>query len=273
MLLLGESMRAKRRLFTHLFVALAFFSMMMALSQATIAQAGTGTQSIQSSDENWGGYVVVSNYLSPQPVFNAVMGSWIVPSIPSNVFYGTTNRVSEWVGIGGSTLAADGNLIQVGTEEISYPIGGNSYFAWYEMVPGNASAVQVFSVSPGDVINAFIQEVGTGNSYTISIIDSTNNNYFQHTFTYSPDKTSAEWIVEKNLSEPLSDFNVIDFGPAYTSGNYNNVQDQANGSDLNIGQLPNYEVTIKNSGGTTLAYPNALGSDQSSFTMTWQNPS
>lgn len=72
--------------------------MILALSQATIAQAGTGTQSIQSSDNNWGGYVVVSNYLSPQPVFNAVMGSWIVPAIPTNSFFGSTNRVSEWVG-------------------------------------------------------------------------------------------------------------------------------------------------------------------------------
>lgn len=265
---------------------IALFSMVLGVSQSSLAQNNSvntplpdiGMQSLQSSDLNWAGYMVVSDYLNPQPIFNGVAGSWIVPQIPENSFFGTTNEVTQWVGIGGS--ASGDPLIQAGTAEISYPYGGgNSYVAWYEMLPinqpGNSTGVVIsnFVVNPGDVMDVYISEIGTGNSWIISILDHTSGSFYQNTFTYSPDKSSAEWIVEKNDTRPLSDFGTIDFGPAYTSGDYNQIEDQTNGSILNIGQLPNYQITLKNSGATVLAQPSAPDSDQNSFTVTWENSS
>lgn len=197
----------------------------------------------------------------------------MVESVAGHYFGGTT-KAFQWIGIGGAYSGDP--LIQVGTSSIANAFNNNVFEAWYEMLPvggqaGNSSAVQVFSVSAGDVINAYISGNSAHTQWTIFIYDTTNGHSYQNTFTYSPDMSIAEWIEEKNNSYNLAKFGTADYGPQYTSGYSNRVFDTSNATLYTIiNSLPHYEVTMQDSIGTTLAQPSSLGSDGNSFTITWK---
>lgn len=218
----------------------------------------------------------------PTASLQYISASWEVQKVGSHI-YGTTVS-SQWAGIGGH-FTGDA-LIQAGTA--SYATGGygHRYFAWYEMLPtssqsGNSSAVQVFSVSPGDVIDVEISEWGQSSStWQITIGDVTNGMLYQNIFTYTPDMKYAEWIEERTQlnKDHLANFGTAHFGPYFTgiSNNPNEVEDSANSVFYNIGQLPNYNITMYNdTSNRNLAVPGPLFGtiyQSDSFNVTWKNP-
>lgn len=106
-----------------------------------------------STDLNWGGYAVASDFNNPQPIVTEVSGSWIVPQVTitqSDTFS------AIWIGIGGTF----GNtLIQAGTEQDSID-GQAVYSAWFELLPQDSVIIPTINVSPGDTIDACINPCG-----------------------------------------------------------------------------------------------------------------
>lgn len=120
-----------------------------------------------------------------------------------------------------------------------------------------------------------ITEWGNTGHWQIFIGDMTTGQYYQNIFSYTPDMKYAEWIEERTKLQTdwLANFGTAHFGPHFTgSGNNpNQVQDAANGVYYNVGQLPNYEITMYNT--TTdrnLAVPGPLYPTDS-FNVTFVN--
>lgn len=158
---------------------------------------------------NWAGYAVATNFLTPQPNVQGVSASWNVPTVENT---GTNAYSSVWIGVGGQF---DKTLIQVGTEQ-DYTNGAAQYSAWYEMLPSNSVSISSMHVSPGDQMSASISLVDSNtNLWFISMQDLSTHESFQSNFTYSSEKLSAEWIVERpeinNALSQLADFSGVTF--------------------------------------------------------------
>jgi hypothetical protein len=112
------------------------------------------------------------------------------------------------VGVDG---ASNSSLIQTGTTQQSSP-GFTNYFAWYEILP--SASIEVFSVSPGDQMDASVQEASPG-TWTIAIRDVTSGQTFSEPFSYSGPQSSAEWIEEAptvdNDQATLANFGYVEF--------------------------------------------------------------
>lgn len=187
------------------------------------------------SSQDWGGYVVASDFTSPSPTVTAVTGSWIVPEVavtPQDTFS------AIWVGIGG---LFDGTLMQAGTEQDS--VGGQtSYSAWYEFLPSDAVSISEIKVSPRDQM---VITIGLSNStssqWLIEMRDVTNGQSFSRFSFYRSSRLSAEWIVERpsvdGTLSTLAYFNIISF----TSANV-----EIGGRNGGIGDFPFARVTMYN---------------------------
>ncbi len=199
---------------------------------------------------NWAGYYVSGSG------YSYANATWIVPKVSNE----TSGYSSAWVGIGG--INGSGNLIQAGTEQeclsdtttdgeakIHGPVlaekplsGGNKsgsgsfsgctpvYYAWWEMYPVNTEQkIDTITISPGDTISAFVQQMSPG-VWIINITDITTGQSFQTTENFYPDQTTAEAILERPLlclSEcqltALANFGSIRFSEAFAmsaAGNY-----------------------------------------------------
>jgi hypothetical protein len=144
---------------------------------------------------NWSGYSLVGG----SPVFDAVVGFWVVPNIDSQ-FKSFTGYSSMWVGIDGNCKCND--LIQDGTEQ-EWVNGLAKYSAWIEFIPESEIVIPNFPVFPGDMIYAtssagikdgvitgfyFMANYNTNLSVSASIA-------LPEGATFSGQ--SAEWIVER----------------------------------------------------------------------------
>ncbi len=164
---------------------------------------------VVSSARNWGGYVVASDLVNPQPTVTGVSGSWTVPAVTD---IGIDTFSAVWIGVGGQF---DQTLIQTGTEQDA--IGGIlQYSAWYEMLPNDSVTIDSITVSPGDQMQANISLVDSkSNLWSLLIEDSTTGQKFEHIFTYASAQLSAEWIVERpevnNVLSSLADFGSVTF--------------------------------------------------------------
>jgi hypothetical protein len=208
---------------------------------------------------NWCGYVATA----PTP-FTSVSASWTVPPVESPP---ATAYSGIWVGIGGWYRNSN-KIIQVGTEQ-DVLSGDASYSVWYEVYP--KAPVNVGSVSPGDSVSVEIYEnLGNPPTWHITItVDSEQIlNMGVKAKTNFAAEATAEFIVERPLlvighqTAPLADFGTVQFTGCTV---------MANGDSLGLGSLTSaYKVTMTSdgsSGGTILAYPDALSGD--SFTVTW----
>jgi len=207
---------------------------------ATLGPHVAGTKDTEES-YNWSGYVDTGSQ------FSAASAQWIVPVVqPSS----STLYSSTWVGVDGAT---DTSLIQTGTTQES---GGGSaaYFAWYEILP--SAATEIFSVSPGDQMEASVQEVSAG-TWTIAITDSTSGQSFSNQFAYSAPQSSAEWIEEApTVNNEQSD--LAYFG----SAQFTDVSDTASAP----GSVTSAPVDMVDSNLDVIASPGALSNN--SFTVT-----
>ncbi len=198
--------------------------------------------------DNWAGYIATGG------TFTSVSGSWVVPQVSGT----GTSSDATWVGIGGTTSS---DLIQTGTRAIVNSNGRVSYQAWYEMLPANSQNIPL-TISPGDSITASISRQST-NQWAISLIDSTTNQNYETTVTYTSSLSSAEWIEEMpvvgNSFIPLDNFGSVQFSAMST------IKD---GAFLTPAQANAQPIIMVNSLNQVLAQPSALGSDGASFTVT-----
>lgn len=144
-----------------------------------------------ASSLNWSGYVDAGSSIT------SVFSTFTVPTaglVPPGF-------TATWTGIGGFT---SNDLIQAGVGEQSLPSApllGPQYSAWYEILPApetpltGCSSDPNCTVNPGDVMSVDIANMG-GDTWKISMSDSTRNWFFAKTLTYASSESSAEWILE-----------------------------------------------------------------------------
>ena len=219
---------------------------------------------------NWAGYVVASDFSSPQATVTSATGSWVVQTVaPSKrPVYST-----QWVGIGGF-FSGDNSLIQTGTSSNSAN-GNTNYFAWYELLPASETPLgNSFPVSAGDNMGATVSTSG-GNSWTITLTDvsATPSWTFTTTVTYASSMKSAEWIEERpaiaGSLTTLANFGTAEYGQVYTSVSGTSYA-TIGGSTLPIGSLSHQSITMVSSPGKLLAKPSALSNDGTSFTVVYK---
>jgi hypothetical protein len=203
---------------------------------------------------NWAGYAATGG------TFTAVSGSWTVPTISAGR---TTAGDATWVGIGG-VRATD--LIQAGTDA-TVQSGRVSYTAWIELLP-QASQPVPLDVSAGDTVSVAITQQ-SGDTWQISIRDTTTGQAYQKRVTYASSHSSAEWIEEspavgRRTLLPLDNFGTITFTGATT------VED---GQQHSIAQADGQPITLSSQTGQPAAQPSALGDDGASFSVTRTNAS
>ncbi|HEY1762590.1 MAG TPA: G1 family glutamic endopeptidase [Acidimicrobiales bacterium] len=220
---------------------------------------------------NWAGYALNNG------TFNAVSGSWIVPSVscssPSD-FY-----ASQWVGIDGND-PGDPYVIQDGT---SSDCAGTTavYGAWYEFL-NDASIDNGFAdplptttypVAPGDAMSASVSYAA--NAWTFTLVNSTEHWTFSRAATEPsppPAQSSAEWIVEApELYEGGSyvESSVADFDPV----TFTNASAIENGTATSLIGLSGVADVAVNTASTVLTSPGPLSGQGSSFTVTWYQSS
>lgn len=215
-------------------------------------------QSLTSLD--WAGYVVVSDFRNPQPVFTSVSGSWVVPEVAISQ---RDTYSAAWIGIGGQQ---DDTLIQTGTQHDSIN-GQPVYSAWYELLPYDAVTIATINVSAGDTIEAHISLVDSAsNEWLVRIVDLTNGQSFSRNLSYDSSRLTAEWIVERptvnNIIGTLANFGSVTFaGPSAT------LDSRA----VTISDLPFSRVTMYDRHNTQLVSISPLDSRSSSFTVTYLN--
>jgi hypothetical protein len=145
-----------------------------------------GYSALPTVSENWSGYAATS-----KKKFTSVSSTFVQPAITCP---GVRNQLtSEWVGLDGFTTATveqDGTSAQCGGKGSTTPV----YKAWYELFP--AGSVNVFTVHPGDIMNASVRY--TGGKFVLTISDLTTGKSATHTAACATCKrASAEWIIER----------------------------------------------------------------------------
>jgi Peptidase A4 family len=209
-----------------------------------------------STDLNWGGYAVASDFNNPQPKVSSVSGSWIVPTVQ---FSQNDAFSAVWVGIGGTF----GNtLIQAGTEQDCIA-GEVVYSAWFELLPADSVTITTVNVSPGDVINTSITLVDSKlNLWQILVNDLTNGQSFSQNVVYSSSQLSAEWIVERptvnSVLSSLADFGTVSFS------NCSTTVESCLGT---AGEFANVKSLMSDRQGALLVDVSDLSGDGSSFSV------
>ncbi|MDA8081771.1 MAG: G1 family endopeptidase [Actinomycetota bacterium] len=197
----------------------------------------------QVTTENWSGYAIAkyetgSNYTSAS-------ATWVVPTAstpPGN----STGYSSSWVGIGGFCLNSacskvDKTLIQLGTEQDASSSGATQYYAWWETLPQGSQRISSVPISPGDTVTASLADApsmthakggpgggkggpgggGKGQTWTLSLTDTTTGTSWSATLSYKSSLASAEWIEEAPYSGgilPLANFGTATFDPGSANG-------------------------------------------------------
>lgn len=208
---------------------------------------------------DWAGYVLVSDYQSPQSVITGVNGSWTVPSVSISQNSTLSYYSALWIGIGGFY---DRTLIQCGTEQDSVN-GQAHYSAWFEVLPQYSRTIMNFNVSPKDKIVASITLVdSTRNLWLIDLNDTNTKQAFHMNINYRSSMLSAEWIVERpTFGNQLS--NLANFG----SGSFSNATAVVGNKVGAIGSFPSYTIIMHDNQNNNLTNISPLTSDGLGFTV------
>jgi Peptidase A4 family len=202
----------------------------------------------QGVSNNWSGYAATGG------AFTSVTGTWTVPQVSSDGGYGAA---ATWVGIGGMRSR---DLIQAGTEDTASGSGRTTYQAWIETLPQASRRVRL-AVSPGDSVTVAIAEQSQG-MWKVSFKNNTTGQTYDETVQYNSSHSSAEWVEEAPSAGrgqlPLDNFGTVTFSGASA------VKD---GQTVNLAQAGARPITMRGSGGRTLASPSGLSADGSSFSV------
>jgi hypothetical protein len=182
----------------------------------------------------------------------------VVPTVSAGR---TAAADATWVGIGG---VSSEDLIQAGTQA-TVQGGRVSYSAWIEMLP-QASQPVPLAVSAGDNISVAITQQ-SGDTWRISIRNTTTGRSYQKSVTYASSRSSAEWVEEapalgQRTLIPLDNFGTVTFTNATA------VED---GQQHSIAQADGQAITMSSRTGQPAAQPSALGDDGASFSVTRTN--
>jgi hypothetical protein len=211
---------------------------------------------------NWSGYAA----LGSKP-FTYAHTRFVQPAVTCD---GKANRwTSNWVGLDGFNT---GTVEQDGT--FAACLGKNNktpqYVAWYEMFP--AASVSVFSVKPGDVIDAVVRF--SSGKFHLKVSDLTSGKSASKTAACAQcQRASAESIIERpalcnNSGTKCFITALANFGTATMSKNWAQV---AGGKVTGFGAFNNIPIFMVNplqSGGfISLDTVGALS--MARFTATW----
>jgi hypothetical protein len=211
---------------------------------ATPHAVGTTNAMVSS---NWSGYVDTSS-----TQFTGASAQWVVPTVqPSQ---GSTDS-STWVGVDGDE---NPDLIQTGTATDTFN-NTATYFAWFEILP--APATPVMSVNAGDSITASVEETTTAGKWEIKISDTTQNNTFDETVSYSGPGTSAEWIEEApTVGNGIA--TLSNFGTAH----FSNIAE----TTMNSSAVTQSAIEMVDNTGKVIAVPGPFTNN--AFTVTYTGP-
>jgi hypothetical protein len=135
-----------------------------------------------STSTNWSGYYTDTSKKKGKPLVDVSQAFFSVPNEKvSDTLTGT------WVGIGGVN---GGNLAQTGVA-----IGGGMSQAWYELFPAPPVYVNV-NVSANDEMTGNVSLDKESGAWYFLILDLTNNSYYASEFSFNPDQTTSDWILE-----------------------------------------------------------------------------
>jgi hypothetical protein len=223
--------------------------------------AGGGGPTFTS--RNWDGYTSYAPSAGATE-FNAVHGRWVQPTV-------TCPKPDAWTVF---WVGLDGwfdNTVEQGGSSAQCVNGVPQYTTWWEMFPTNAITT-VFTISPGDTIDATVTFSPTTQRYTITVRDVTTGRSFTQTPTCAANLTcsrsSADWIAEDvgmfggSGFFPLADYGTMRFSSSTataTGGHRGPI------SDATWQNSPVQEQ----SGGITYATASSLDATGQSFTATW----
>src|SRR5579859_3214643 len=135
------------------------------------ALAGGGTTFMS---RNWDGYTSYAKSAG-QTEFNSVHGTWVQPAV-------TCTRPNAWTVL---WVGLDGwfdDTVEQGGSSAQCVNGVPQYTTWWEMFPTNAIQT-VFTVRPGDTIDATVTFSTTTQVFTIAVRDVTTGQSFTRTPT------------------------------------------------------------------------------------------
>jgi hypothetical protein len=158
-----------------------------------------------------------------------------------------------------------GTVEQTGTDS-DCSSGALRYYAWYEFYSKPSFIINVVSVHTGDKVTAEVKY--NRNKFVATIIDTTTGQSYSASAKVNAHRSSAEWIAEAPSSSggalPLANFGTMNFGTL--------IFDTAavSGTTGAVGMFPTvWQITMTTSAGAVKAQPSSLGTDQSSFSVTW----
>jgi hypothetical protein len=199
---------------------------------------------IQNPSSHWGGYQIMSSYN-----VNDSEGCF-------NVTQSTNGDDAAWTGVGG--VYETQMLAQTGVDMY----GLQAWTECYDPHSNNNHASFWFGVQPGDDMASLVIQ-DSGRFWYLMIADETSGDWYGSDVFFSPDQSSAEWIIERTTS---------------TIGSYGTVQfhdcmwDDANFNAQTIDSTEDNFWYLDPENGTDRSpvYPNNFGSDGAgkSFTMT-----
>jgi hypothetical protein len=200
------------------------------------------------TSHNWSGYAATGG------TFTGVTGTWTVPQVSTS---SPAGAAATWVGIGGVTSR---DLIQAGTQDTATGTGRTHYEAWIETLPQASHPIKL-SVSPNDSVTVTLNEQSQGN-WSLDFKNNTTGQDYQQTIPYNSSDSSAEWVEEApsggRSQLPLDNFGTVSFS---------NASATENGQTVNLQQAGAKSITMKGSGGQTLATPSQVGGDGASFSV------
>jgi len=261
--------------------------LLVALSLPNFATAVAGPQFrlpnkrvTATTSNNWAGFVVTGAVGS----VSDVKGSWIVPLVAS-CSPGENSFSSFWIGIDGY---GSSTVEQIGSDS-DCSRGVPTYFAWWEFYPQKYYVINSPTPAPGHVFSAEVSYNPSTDTFTASITDTTTAKTFSTTFRdrHHAERSSAEWVTEGPLNEPLTHFTTSGFSPgnsAFYGFGYTSIASTNCASISGIGGVTGcssigaynsaspssvYQITMVAKKGATRASPSALSTSGTSFYVTW----
>ncbi|QHW30332.1 hypothetical protein GZH47_05390 [Paenibacillus rhizovicinus] len=202
---------------------------------------------------------------------------WSSPSVSAD----STHRpafFSSWIGLGGSASSGE-PLFQAGIAAIIDASGSVAYSPFYEVVNTNVNSDPMYlsstqlSFSPGDTVYADISYTPGASNGHFDMYMSHGSTIFSFSVTnihYSSAVTSAEWIAEKPTlkgqsidSVNLAKFSQVTFSRAAMASSPSGTANLITASPSST-----QYVYMKNSSGTALASPTAIGTN-GDFNVVW----
>jgi Peptidase A4 family len=144
----------------------------------------------QTTSSNWGGYVADTS----------ATGIHVDASFSEfNASRAAGTDTASWVGVGGFH---GGNVAQAGIDQ-------SLMESWYEFFPN--PPVFLYSVNSGDEMYDLVLRDRSNGLWLVFIEDLTTGVFYTNEFSFNPDQTTAEWIVEVQPNGPVGSFAPVNF--------------------------------------------------------------